>query len=133
MLRFAQRGTAPRGGLDWLLRTCRASAIVGVGVVTVLAPIAACHSFEPPNRPLDTCRRSCESRAARQCSAGECARGCEFILDRLVEREGDNVIACVARGSRRCTDAVWADCAAKIGPHADGGPPAPPPPSDDFD
>jgi hypothetical protein len=28
---------------------------------------------------------------------------------------------------------VWADCAAKIGTHADGGPPGPPPPKDPDD
>ena len=43
------------------------------------------------------------------------------------------VIACVARNPRRCTDVVWADCAARIGPHADGGPPAPPPPPDEYE
>ena len=91
----------------------------------------ACRAFEPPNRPLDTCRRSCESRAKLQCSAADCERGCEFILDRIVEREGERVIDCVAAGARRCSDVVWADCATHIGPHADGGPPAPPPPSDD--
>ena len=32
-------------------------------------------------------------------------------------------MACVARTPRRCSDVVWADCAAKIGVHADGGPP----------
>ena len=53
--------------------------------------------------------------------------GCEFILDRLLEKEGDNVIACVARRSRRCSVVVWADCAAHVGPHADGGPAAPVP------
>ena len=36
----------------------------------------------------------------------------------------------MARASRRCGDVVWAECAAKVGVHADGGPPAlsPPPP-----
>ncbi len=51
-----------------------------------------------------------------------------MILDRLAEDLGEHVIACVATGARRCSDAVWADCAARVGPHADGGPPGPPPP-----
>ena len=56
------------------------------------------------------------------------------MLDRLAEGEGDRVIACVAKSSQRaCTDRAWAYCAARVGPHADGGPPAPPPPSDAED
>jgi hypothetical protein len=54
-----------------------------------------------------------------------------MILDRIVERESEKVIVCVASGPRRCTDVVWADCAAHVGPHADGGPPGPPPPSEE--
>jgi hypothetical protein len=38
------------------------------------------------------------------------------------------VIACVATRDRHCSDVVWAECAALVGPHADGGPPGPPPP-----
>jgi len=87
--------------------------------------------LEPANKPIDTCVRSCKSRASRSCSEGECMRGCEFVLDRLLEREGDNVIACVARTPRRCTDTVWADCAARVGVHADGGPPPPPLPQEE--
>jgi hypothetical protein len=54
-----------------------------------------------------------------------------MILDRIIERESDHVIACVASRARRCTDVVWADCASHIGVHADGGPPGPPPPPDE--
>jgi hypothetical protein len=100
-------------------------------LVLVLAGVRgtfACRVFEPSNRPIDACRRSCAKKAARQCDEAQCDRGCEFILDRLVEHEGERVIACVAASPRRCTDVVWADCAAKVGPHADGGPPGPPPP-----
>lgn len=102
-------------------------------LVLVLAPIApqACRIFEPANKPLDNCHQRCVEMAKRECSDDECWRGCEFILDRLVEREGKRVIACVANGARRCTDVVWADCAARQGPHADGGPPGPPPPVED--
>lgn len=103
---------------------------VGLGLVLVVAG-ASCRALEPKNRPLDTCEASCKARASRQCSEDECARGCEFILDRILEREGDRVIACVGGGNRRCSDIVWADCAAKIGIHADGGPPAPPPPPEE--
>jgi hypothetical protein len=100
--------------------------------VAAIASLGACRAVEPTNKPVDTCERSCEARASRQCSTSECERGCEFILDRLVEKETDNVIACVSRGPRRCSDVVWAECAASIGPHLDGGPPAPPPPPDDW-
>jgi hypothetical protein len=56
-----------------------------------------------------------------------------MILDRIIERETHHVIACVARQTRRCADVVWAECAANIGAHADGGPPGPPPPADDWE
>jgi hypothetical protein len=92
---------------------------------------SACRAVEPSNRPLDACQRSCEKKAARQCSEHQCQRGCEMILDRLVEREGDAVIGCIASSPRRCTDVVWADCASRVGAHADGGPPGPPPPEEE--
>jgi len=93
-------------------------------------PLAA-RAIEPVNKPVEGCIRACRARLDRQCSAPECERGCEYVLDRLVERETENVIRCVGKRNRRCTDVVWAECAAMIGPHADGGPPAPLPPSDD--
>jgi hypothetical protein len=99
-------------------------------VVLIAAPLA-CRALEPSNRPIDTCRSSCETKAKRQCTDVQCERGCEMILDRIIERESERVIACVASSVRRCTDVVWADCAARVGVHADGGPPGPPPPPDD--
>lgn len=106
------------------------TGFVLVGLALTVAS-ASCRVVEPSNKPLDACRRSCESKANKQCTDNQCERGCEMILDRLVEREGERVIGCVAASPRRCTDVVWADCAARVGPHADGGPPAPPPPPDD--
>jgi len=108
-----------------------ASATLVVFVACVLVAGGCGRAVEPANRTVDPCVATCVKRASRQCSEDECRRGCEFILDRLLEKEGDNVVACVARAPRRCTDVVWADCAAKIGVHADGGPPAPPPPTDE--
>jgi hypothetical protein len=72
------------------------------------------------------CVQSCGDRA-KGCSELQCVRGCNLVLDRLIEHEGGNVIACVAKNHQACDDAVWADCATRIGPHADGGPPPPPP------
>src|SRR5262245_26990321 len=114
-----------------MLRPASAAAAVALAFASLVGGALSCRALEPSNRPLDTCRKSCERRAERQCSSAECERGCEFILDRIVERESDNVIACVAKYARRCTDVVWADCATRIGPHADGGPPPPPPPVDE--
>lgn len=96
-----------------------------------LVALSACRAVEPRNRPLEHCRHACETNAKNVCTPHECERGCEFSLDRLVERETEPLIACVAKSTRRCGDVVWASCAVLIGPHADGGPPAPPPPSDD--
>ena len=57
-----------------------------------------------------------------------------MALDRLVEKEGEQVIACVARAPRRtCDEMLFADCAARIGPYLDGGPPPPKGPSDNDD
>lgn len=102
-----------------------------VGLGAALSSTSCGRVLEPSNKPLDHCRRSCESRAKKQCTESQCERGCEMILDRLVEREGENVIGCVASSPRRCTDVVWADCAARVGAHADGGPPGPPPPEEE--
>ncbi|HRG98646.1 MAG TPA: hypothetical protein PLR99_20480, partial [Polyangiaceae bacterium] len=82
--------------------------------------------------PVDTCAATCAAKAGAACSEAECARGCELVLDRVVERQAEGIVACVARSRRRCTDAAWAECAALVGPHADGGPPPLPPP-DDFE
>jgi hypothetical protein len=51
----------------------------------------------------------------------------------LVEHEDGPVVACVARSKKSCSDGTWAACAARVGPHADGGPPAPPPPADELE
>ena len=85
----------------------------------------ACHSMVPPNGPNDACRNRCDEKASARCSHAECVRGCEMSLDRIVEHEANNVIACVARSTRGCSDTVWAECSARIGGHADGGPPPP--------
>jgi hypothetical protein len=85
----------------------------------------ACHAMAPPNGPRSTCEASCRAHASTTCSRSECVRGCEMILDRTVEHEGDQVISCMARSTRGCSDTVWAECAARVGPRVDGGPPAP--------
>lgn len=103
-----------------------ASSVSVLLLVTGL--VLSCHALEPANKPVDACVASCNKRASRQCSEAECARGCEFILDRLIEKEMNNVIGCVVKTPRRCTDVVWAECAVRIGVHADGGPPPPGPP-----
>jgi hypothetical protein len=114
----------------------RSQGVFGVAIAAVVVGVlahgtSACRALDPSNRPVEACVQACKSKASRQCSAAECERGCEFVLDRLVEKEMNNVIACVARNTRRCTDLVWADCAVHIGVHADGGPPPPPPPAED--
>jgi hypothetical protein len=102
--------------------------VLALGAAALVPGLHGCRVGTPSNRPIEACMNACTARAARQCSEADCARGCELILDRLVEKEMDNVIACMARTPRRCTDVVWADCAAHVGVHADGGPPAPLPP-----
>ncbi len=87
----------------------------------------------PPPGPEASCADACRARAP-SCSDVQCARGCRVMLDRLVEHEQPGLIACVARSSaKRCDESVFAECAARVGPFADGGPPPPKPPSDDDD
>jgi hypothetical protein len=109
-----------------------------------LFPVAACDLVVPPIYDLaapghadvpaagveTACADACLAHA-KSCSHRECVRGCNLVLDRLVERQGDAVVDCVARARPRCDDRAWARCAARIGPYADGGPPAPKPPSED--
>jgi hypothetical protein len=114
----------------------------------VLRPLAlialalfGCKDLNPPPGPEADCQVACQRQAPR-CSEHECARGCGLILDRIVEHESAPVLACVAartaatptsapaRPEGVCKDPVWADCAAAVGVHADGGPPAPQPPKD---
>lgn len=95
------------------------------GLWTVL--LAACQAEAPPRGLEATCAKSCEVSASR-CTAHECRRGCNLVMDRLAENEGDTVLACIARTKGACDDRAWSRCATRIGPHADGGPPAPRPP-----
>jgi hypothetical protein len=98
--------------------------VTGLAVALGIATLIACRG---PVAPEERCADACEHRAKDRCSSRECARGCAFILDRIVEREDGNVIACISRGKGPCDDQAWAVCAATIGVHADGGPPAPTP------
>jgi hypothetical protein len=95
------------------------------------AVLTACNAHDTPTHPEEACAISCASKATR-CTQDECARGCNLTLDRIIEREEDRVISCVARASGACNDATWSTCATDIGPHVDGGPPPPPPAPDDW-
>jgi hypothetical protein len=88
--------------------------------------LAACRG-PVDGRPEARCFAACQERAGARCNDDQCARGCRFIIDRIVEREDPTVIACVASGKGPCGDETWADCAARIGVHVDGGPPVPAP------
>jgi hypothetical protein len=121
--------------------------LLALAVAGVMSSIA-CNSQTPPRGPEETCAKACEARVTA-CTPEECWRGCNLILDRLAEHEGDRVLACVANETgtagaghatnaaspsggkaRACDDRLWAWCAVRIGDHADGGPPAAPPPRD---
>jgi hypothetical protein len=100
-------------------------------IAAAIAPSAPAFPDSEPQGPLTACEAACSARAGASCSARDCRRGCGIVIDRWVEREGDHVLRCVAAAKPRCDDRAWAACAARIGPHADGGPPAPLPPSED--
>ncbi|HWL86671.1 MAG TPA: hypothetical protein VNO21_12765 [Polyangiaceae bacterium] len=91
-----------------------------------------CRVSQPQGRAEGRCVDECKVKAEARCSEEACIRGCRFVLDRLMEHEGSGIIACVATGKKAaCNDDAWATCAVNIGVHADGGPPEPPPPSED--
>ena len=92
--------------------------------------LAACQASSAPRSPEETCAAACTGRAPR-CTHDQCLVGCNLALDRIIEHEMNTVLDCVAKNeARACDDPLWAHCATDIGPHADGGPPAPPPPSE---
>lgn len=110
-----------------------AASTVLVVLATLLAiGVSACPAPARPPNPIEQCTELCRVEAKRVCSENDCARGCELVLDRLVEHETKGIVACVKKSRKSCTDGAWAECGALVGPHADGGPPALPPP-DPFD
>lgn len=108
-----------------------ALTFAGVSLLTACPPAL-------DGRPEERCYAECKARA-EGCTADECARGCRFVLDRLVESEDRAVLGCVTLAAKaakdksadRCGDAVWARCAVTVGIHADGGPPLPQPVGED--
>jgi hypothetical protein len=120
--------------------TKAAKGIASLFTMIAATTLAACLQHGGPRAvavrgPEANCADACERRAP-DCRDTECARGCRVALDRLVEREQREVVACVARESREsktCDDMTFALCAARSGPYADGGPAPPKPPSDDDD
>jgi hypothetical protein len=98
--------------------------VVAGAVLLVVVFALACAGSRAPERPDEACAAACEQRIPR-CGATECTRGCQLALDRLVENEREPVLACVGRSAAPCDDWLWAECAARVGPHVDGGPPAP--------
>jgi hypothetical protein len=99
-------------------------------IAAAIAPSSPAFPDSEPEGPLTACERACAVRVTA-CGVSDCRRGCGIVIDRWVEREGDRVLGCVAAAKPRCDDRAWAACAVRVGPHADGGPPAPPPASED--
>jgi hypothetical protein len=97
-------------------------AVAVVVALVALAALAGCP--EAKDRPEVACAGACEKRVVG-CTQHECERGCAFVLDRLVEHEQDTVLSCMEKAGK-CADEQWAGCAARVGPHADGGPGPPP-------
>jgi hypothetical protein len=112
--------------------------VVPYGLLAAL--FAACSVFtrevptddSPPGGPEAACFKACTEKVPN-CRRSQCARGCNLILDRLAEHEGAGVLACVAHVGGPCDDRAWAHCGARVGAHADGGPPGPAPARDDIE
>lgn len=101
-----------------------------LSLATLLLGIGACQPAVD-GRPEARCYAECKQRV-KSCSDDDCARGCKFILDRVIEREDNNVLTCMT-SAKKCDDPSFAKCAASIGIHADGGPPLPKVRGDDSD
>ena len=102
-------------------------------LLALASPVSmgACNAISPVPGPEVRCTEACKARV-HGCEDWQCARGCRFVLDRLVEREEAAVLACVARTAKnQCSDQAFADCASRTGPLLDGGPAPPKPPSDE--
>ena len=93
-------------------------------LVALVLALAACTGAHSPPHPDEACIATCAEKIPR-CDKTECERGCGLALDRLVEGEGAVVLSCVEQSRAACDDWLWADCAARVGPHKDGGPAAP--------
>jgi hypothetical protein len=94
-----------------------------VSFILVSIVVIACIP-EPRERPDIACADACKAHK-NKCDEHECERGCAFVIDRLVEHQQTEILACVEQANA-CDDPVWAECGAKIGAHADGGPDTPP-------
>jgi len=113
-----------------------------IALVLTLAVALGCPAESPSRRPEAVCTDACVKRAKDRCDEAACNRGCAFVLDRTVEGEHLAIIDCVAHRTGtatlegapkdewrdgKCGDREWAECAVRVGVHADGGPAAPPP------
>ena len=94
-----------------------------ISFALLVATLTACPG-EPRERPDVACSDVCKKRMLT-CSSHDCERGCAFVIDRLVEHEQEPVLHCVEM-SQGCADKQWAECAVRVGVHADGGPDTPP-------
>ncbi len=99
--------------------------------------LLACETFLPArsDTPQGALEEKCVSTCRKQissCDQNSCIKGCRIALDRIVEHEQDTVFACVAR-SKTCSDYDFARCSARVGVHADGGPPLPEKPKSEDD
>jgi hypothetical protein len=111
-----------------LTRRIRLSAALRACAAALAVMAVSCQAEAPPRGPEEACAKACSIKA-KNCTIHECERGCNLVMDRLLEHEGGLVIACIER-QKTCDDRAWSHCATLVGPHADGGPPAPPLPKD---
>jgi hypothetical protein len=108
-----------------------APALTLCAALLVVAGFVGCRALDPTNAPEDLCQTECKTRA-KLCSREQCERGCQLVLDRIIERQSKQVIDCVA-SQTACTDTTFATCGARMGAHVDGGPPGPPKPPEDYE
>ncbi len=86
----------------------------------MLGHLLGCRETAAPAGPELVCVEACK-KGMDHCNENGCGRGCNLVLDRLVERERSRVFACVD-AAKSCADSTWAMCATRVGNYVDGGP-----------
>ena len=115
-MNFSRAGWATFAGAMWALVACEPRVPTAIS--------------EQPC--IDACHERLQHHGHDICSDAACERGCSIITDRIAEREQERMLTCMAHANQ-CSDTEWARCATRIEAHANGGPPAPPPPVDSED
>lgn len=87
-------------------------AVVSLGALAAIY-VLSCRPATGPGLREASCVSACRDDVS-SCTEATCERGCNFVLDRLVEGYQREILLCVAsRSDHACTDRAWAECAVR--------------------